>query len=283
MTFYLVSATTSTGLLVGAGDGAQVVSGGTIVDTVVVETGNSFPDGVEIRSTGVASNTAIGHSGVQNIDDGGVAYGTTISSGGTETVAGSSLQATVSSGGEQDVNAGGVARGTVVSNGGFLFAGEALGQISGGTALAGGDVQLDGGSSINLTLIGGLEEVYLGTALGTQVSAGGVLETGFLGDARELIDSPAPPITSGATILSGGIQVAGTLVGTETFFNPDGSTALTEVISGNTTTLRYIHISGQSFIDGDTQVFVQNGNDVTFTETAPDGTTSTSTYTSSDL
>ncbi len=139
--------------------------------------------------------------GLEIVSSGGVASGTTVSSGGalTTLLAGSALATTILSGGLEIVSSGGVASGTTISSGGTLelFGGAAMSGTT--TIIAGGMLQAisgynvlvgSGQTSVGVILLNAGSETVLssGLGIGTIVSGWRCVD-GVIGRRCEFGDS----------------------------------------------------------------------------------------------
>jgi autotransporter passenger strand-loop-strand repeat protein len=156
--------------------------------------GNTIGSGTTLTVLGTLD--AGGHievvsGGVEIVAAGGVASGTAVRNGGTETVFGRASGGTVGSGGRQVVSAGGVASGATMTIGGDQTV------SSGGTArdtvVSGGAEYVRGTASGTVIDSHGIENVH-GVALGGTVNSGGQLRVSAGG------------VDSGSTVNSGGTE-----------------------------------------------------------------------------
>jgi autotransporter passenger strand-loop-strand repeat protein len=133
-----------------------VIANGGIVSGLITVTGNPAGRG----------------GGNLEVQSGGTALNTIVSSGGYTRVSGAALNTTISSGGNLEVDAGGSALTTVVSSAGNMY--QAFGgYVSGLTVSRGGQVQI-GGTATAIVDNGGGDNVFsAGTAVGTVVVNGG--------------------------------------------------------------------------------------------------------------
>src|SRR5487761_1915946 len=106
---------TSTGVVVGNGDGMIVLSGGTAIGTRL-----SYGGAVVVSSGGRTSNSVLSVGGDEGVRAGGLAIQTTISSGGWQQVFGTASGPTIS-GGFEAVSDGGRDVGALVVNSGIEF------------------------------------------------------------------------------------------------------------------------------------------------------------------
>ena len=185
------SGQTNSGIVLAAGETANVWPGGTVVDTTVEGLLN-------VAAGGIADPTTIGSGGTEVVHRGGTDLGALIS-GGEQDVFGFASGATVFSG-LQIVEFGGTASGTTVSSGGTL---ELLGgaSASGFTIASGGtfeiassyvlnDQQLLSNATVAIAR-GGTEVVSSGsTASNTTVSSGGtlVVSSGGLSETTTILN-----------------------------------------------------------------------------------------------
>jgi autotransporter passenger strand-loop-strand repeat protein len=214
------------GAVVTPGGSLDVVTGGLIVDTVVLSSaydtlqggmasGTVVSDGgAEYMILGsVAYGTVLSSGGQQYAQFGGIASGTIVSQGGSETitVSGSALQDVILSGGIEYVVNGGNASGTVVSNGGIEWV-QSSSFDSGAILSSGGIEYIESGGTATGTIVssGGMEVVLSGgIASATQVLSGGteVISAGGVELPSE-VHSPDAGGT-GAIVSSGGALAVG--------------------------------------------------------------------------
>ena len=215
--------------------GTQIVEAGGGYESLSPPTGlgqtygTTLSGGEQIVSSGgFTFDTMVGSASFEQVDAGGTALGTVVSSAGTENVHGADVSAVIDGGGYQEVFAGGNASGTTVSSGGTQqidYGGTAIGatvfgagaeQDNDGTAsrttLGGGGFEEVYGADYSATVSsGGLQIVLGGQTFGTLVLKGGT-ETVTLGTASGTILSggteqvQAAGIGSGTVISSGGIE-----------------------------------------------------------------------------
>jgi autotransporter passenger strand-loop-strand repeat protein len=213
------SGQTDTGDIVLGGGTLDVLSGGTISNTVdsggadnvagsAVDTTVSSGGYETVLSGGSASGTIVGADGIEQVNSGGTANGTIVGGGGLiahhgqEFVYGTANGTIVGGGGGDElVFSGGTASGTIVTSGGVQ---NIDGGTASGTTVSNAAVEaLSGGTTNGTTLIGGEEDVLGGTASGTIVFGGGV---------QRIYGGTA----SGTIVSSGGFEFAfgGTASGT---------------------------------------------------------------------
>jgi autotransporter passenger strand-loop-strand repeat protein len=203
------------------GYGVQVVSGGTSYGTTVTSAGIQYVD------TGAAVGTIL--SGAQQIVFGGATTGTVVSSGVQIVYGGVASGTVIDSAAYQYVH-GGATVGTIVSNGGRQ-------EIYGGTTASatvgsGGYQAVLGGTASATDLLGGMEVVQGGIAIGTMVQLGGSLSVaggsvvgatvgsganavvwdGGLADGTQLNDGGSLVVSSGGVVSGTQVIDGGDLV-----------------------------------------------------------------------
>jgi autotransporter passenger strand-loop-strand repeat protein len=190
MTDTVISATTSTGVVLQDGDTLTVISGGVAIGTVVSNNAYEFVSSggtasnttvsggyVFVGSKGATDFTTVSNGGFEFVSSGGVADSTVLSSGGTQIVVSGGIASGTAVGnrGSAIVSSGGTVSDTAVGSGGreLVFAGG----LASGTTVASGGAQFispDGTASATVVDSGGEEFVSAGgDAVGTVVSNGG--------------------------------------------------------------------------------------------------------------
>jgi autotransporter passenger strand-loop-strand repeat protein len=191
--------------------GLELLSGGTATGTVVMSSG-----GQGITRNGVAINTVVSSGGQQALGGSGtpIASGTTVLSGGLLLVGtGQAVSAVVSSGGSVSVGDLGSAQGTTVFSGGSqTVAGHAS-----GTVLSGGFEYVSGPNAVQLLALvddGGAEYVLSGAQLASALMSGGaiVIDSGGLASGSIALVSGA----FGAVQLNGTGNLGGEVSGFDT-------------------------------------------------------------------
>jgi len=246
-TYPVSSGQTDTGDIVLFGGTLDVLSGGTIIDTVDSGTvnvsaggsasgttiyGNFVAPGVGSETIGVggidhgalisaggiqydfgsADGDMIYANGVQFVESGGVASGTTLSSGSEEVLSGGAASGTTISSGVEVVSSGGTAiRTTIKSGGTLILAGGATADLSGTTVCElGGTVELINGYNLSgFEVTSGVNILVANgaTASGTIIDSGGFVHVQGGGGAQ----------AQGTKVKSGGeliLQFDGTASGT---------------------------------------------------------------------
>ena len=197
--------------------GSQVIEGGgTAISTVVSSAG-----GMQTVNAGAtASGTTVSTSGMQLVESGGLAVSATVS--GEQDVFGSAAATLVGSGGTQVLEKGAAAGATIVGSGGLLYG--YFGATVSGTSLTGG-AEYDYGTAVGTTISqggaqfvelsasasvidsGGAQFVY-GTANATTVNNGGdqfvygVARGTTLNGGTEFVYG----LANATTVSSGGVQ-----------------------------------------------------------------------------
>lgn len=228
--------TSTTGQAIGAGELANVLSGG-VADTTVIGSGGRQ----QIYSGGTATGATVSLGGQEVVYAGGFASGTTISYGGGQVAlsGGVTVGTQLTNQGAQDVYSGGVASNTVVSSGGYVY-------IEGGTT-SGTVVQAGGAESVyqgfdsyggftttgttsgTMVEAGGMQSVNAGgVARGTAVSAGGfqVISAGGVASDTVVRSSGIQKVTSGGEISGTVLDVGGTIDLQYLAFQAGGSISL---------------------------------------------------------
>jgi autotransporter passenger strand-loop-strand repeat protein len=238
-------------------------------------------DTITVYSGGVATSTSVFNGGSMLIGSSGSAIATSVLSGGSMYIysAGSATGTIVQAGGELDVNSGGVGTNSIILSGGLEETDLLGGEIDGSIVSFGGESDVDGGVASGVVLRGGTQDVNNGAAVGTQVSAGGILEM-----APQYYFGNEVATSASAIISSGGTEIANTLIGTETEYNPDGSVALTLIRTGSSVIYRFSSYveSGVNF-SGSVISYTQDGTTVDEVDTAPSQPTVTATHDSSTI
>ena len=134
-TITVSSGVTSRGLVVSSGGELDVLRGGNVVSTTVLN------DGRETIKGGSATFDVVSRGGVQEIASSGVA------------------EYALLKGGDQFVDSAGFASGTVVGSGGELFV-STYGGLEGATVGSGGRLYAHGVEAGTIVLSGGVEYVY---------------------------------------------------------------------------------------------------------------------------
>ncbi len=245
-------ATVSNTVVSGAGAVQNVFSGGTVTGTFTASGGqdvlnsgtswyaNVFNGGTEILNNGGISHGASVYAlGNEDVAD-GTAYGLNIEDGGLATDTGVTSGATIFSGGVELVEYGGHADGTVLNSGGYLivtpngFSGNSISSggavVSTGVALIthgdGAEIYtnlgagifakvaeyvLPGGTATSNTLSGGMQYVLSGTSSATILRAGAGETVSVTGKAintvvssGSLLNVAGLGVASGANVHSGG-------------------------------------------------------------------------------
>ena len=268
------------GVTIGTAVGTKLNSGSIFYDYNTAR-GTIVNSGLEVVETGsIASGTTVSNGGEEYVAVGGTASGTTLS-GGFALVVGAAIGATVKSGtlyeygiasgtivngGVEVVEAGGTANGATVNNGGeeYVVAG---GRVS-GTTLNGG-FGVIAGTAVGTEINGGATLYDLGTASGTTVNGGGI----------EFVE---PGATADNTSISGGtVEIAsgGAATGTVTFLPGAGGTLrLDDAIHYGGLVAGFglpdqFDLTGISFVSGITLAnFVESGGNTSGTLTVTDRT-----------
>lgn len=220
---------TATGSTLNAG--AVQVDWGTAIDTTI-NGGNQYVVGNATETTivtgiqyvesgGLASGTTIDDDGEQSIYEGGLATGTSIE-GGDQIVYGSATDTTIETGGLQYLH--GMATGTVINDGGEQNV-YGNGTATGTTVNVGG-IQVDWGVAVDTTINGG-KQFVVGTASDTTILSGvqHVLSGGVANDTT---------IDTGGTqyVHAGGAAHDVTFAGAAGTLALDESSGFTGTISG---------------------------------------------------
>ena len=204
----------------GVTDGATMLSGG----VAYISSGSTASGdivsagGAEVIVSGGLGNAATLSAGKQDVDAGGLASGTVISSGGVAYVYGAASGTVVSSGGQEIVLSGAVASGTTVTNGGleYVYSG---GTTSGLVLAAGGEVIDDGK----------VRNTGDGTLAGTLRGSGYLVET----TSGDLLVSGAGAAYTGEAVIEGGtleLGVAGAIgTGSVDFVAPTPGSAVLQI------------------------------------------------------
>jgi autotransporter passenger strand-loop-strand repeat protein len=151
-----------------------------------------------IFAKGQATGTIVDKDGVEVVQHGGTASGTTVDNGGIQDDYGKASGAIVHNGGVQDVETGGTASKTTVSGEQDVF-----GSASSTTVKTGGIEIVETGGNASGTVVdnGGAQDVFGGTATDTTVKGGGVQLVGFL-----FTEEGSGGTAVGTVVDKGGIQ-----------------------------------------------------------------------------
>lgn len=259
------------------GGGTQDVLRGGIADDTKVN------GGVE-NIAGVAHRTTVSTDGIDNVNGGGTATGTTVNGGVENVNAGGSASGTTVNAGVQNVSAGGVASRATVSVGGEQFvwnggtasdttvrgsteSGRAVEKVAGvanrATVNSGGEEQVLSGGVVSGTTVnnGGYQRVLAGgVASRTTIYGGG--SGGVQGLARDTT------VNGGIEdVGSGGVATAATVNGGGTLNVNDGGVAAgaTANNGGSLVVWNGGTASGTSVNDGGTEHVLYGGAAVSFT------------------
>ena len=224
-----------------------------------------------INFGGSAASTTLNSGGTLQM--GGILSGLTTNSGGRAEISGILISANISSGGVLNINDGGIAGGIVVHSGGALTAStrasvtgnNALGAffISGGLASNvlvenGGTLYISAGNKATGTTVrsGGTSYVALGTAISSLVSADGVqsVQSGAVALDTQINSGGSMMLASGGyatstTVNGGTLRVWGATSGTTL-----NSGSILIVSSGGSDTSATINAGTQNVYDGGTVV-----------------------------
>jgi autotransporter passenger strand-loop-strand repeat protein len=203
-TLTVSSGQTSNGLIVLGGGMLDVVSGGTI------------------------SNT-IDSGGVDNVSSGGLATGTTVSSSGGQIVLGGTASGTtVSNGGFTEVLSGGVDIDTTILSGGSarVSSGETIG---GATNVGGGTLSLPDGAIVQGTLVDNGAAIF-------NLATSGSVAAALSGSGSLVAEGGGRLVTSGGAAFTGTRAIGGggpiAFAGANATLRIDGTTMPADVISG---------------------------------------------------
>jgi autotransporter passenger strand-loop-strand repeat protein len=191
------------GIRLAGGSTLTIAAGGHRLD------GGAGTNGLFVDSAGLAVDDLVLQNALLAVASGGVASGTTVSSGGADYVeSGGIASGTTVDGGTEFVEVGGTANGTPVSAGAQVVYG-----LANGTELEGGSYQYveAGGTAFATNVTSGVE-VIAGLASGTMLSPGGqdYVESGGIASATnvgtgvEFVEIDGTAIN---TTASGGAQV----------------------------------------------------------------------------
>jgi autotransporter-associated beta strand protein/autotransporter passenger strand-loop-strand repeat protein len=230
----------ASGILVSAG-GVQNLAGVASATRLVGGTQN-------VSAGGSAMTATVSASGVQRVSSGGLASGTTVLAGGSQTVyVGATVQSALVSGGVQQVSTGATVTGTTIRTGAqHVYTG---GNASNTVVSTGGVQHLSsGGKGYGTTVsAGGSQNVSSGgLASGTLISASGVQNLAGIASATTILGGTQNVSAGGsamtATVSTGGVQnVSGggsavtatiTAGGVQNLLG--GGTAVATLVSGGT-------------------------------------------------
>jgi len=165
------------GTSVFSGGQQNVSNGGTAVNTQVLSGGTQT-----VASGGTAKDSGEGHGkvdgGVQNIENGGMVIGYTISGGNQNIANGGVASATTISGGTQSIANGGRAVSTTINGGSQYVSG---GGVSEHATLTAGEVSIDDGGTAQFDAVtgGDLRLLYNGEATAIFGNVGGTVQSDF--------------------------------------------------------------------------------------------------------
>ncbi|MEO6841458.1 MAG: AIDA repeat-containing protein [Bradyrhizobium sp.] len=231
---------TSYGSGTGVFSGQETLSAGTFSNTVV-----SWGE-QDVELDAIASGTVIRNGSIQNVDSGGTARDTTLSSG-TENVnfGGTAIRTTVFDGSEQLV--AGTAVSTIVSSGGTLLVSN--GGVASNTQLyahgPAGEAVLSGGKTYNETVFaGGGESVRDGgISFDAVISSGGTQNVGLASISGGVASHTTVSGGGRANVISGGTTVSAVLIGAGT-----SQYAIESVSGGGTASATSITNTGELIV-----------------------------------
>ena len=228
--------------------GSFFVSSGGTAEGTVIASGHEYISGTdnnakvsggiqEIRDGGVAFGAQVS-GGRQQVNAGGTVQDTTVFGRGTLEVAGKAVATTVQNGGEMTVKDGGAAEKTTVSGGTMTVDEEGIAQnttVLSGTQyvygrdvngrVSGGEQIIEGGGSAENAVVSenGIQQVgFYGTSENTRVDAGGVQTVGWEGTAANTtLNGGTMNVESGGTSLQAKI-----VSGTQNVFGTDRESAV---------------------------------------------------------
>ena len=197
----------ASGTTISSGGTQNVFAGGSVVDSVVLGSGVQ-----SVFSGGIAANTTVSSGGTQQVFSGGTASATTLGNAGNQIVSngGQAIGATVNSGGVQTVSSGGTASATTVASGGSQTVDS--GGLATGTAVGlGGTQNVNNGGIVSSTVVatGGAQNVASGgVAVNTVVSSGGVQTVSSGGTAQPTVVRPGGSVVNDGTVVFNASDVA---------------------------------------------------------------------------
>jgi autotransporter passenger strand-loop-strand repeat protein len=202
----------ASGTVIDSGGTQNVYSGGTVSNA-------TFSGGTQNVLSGAIVNGAVIGSGTQNVSSGGTASTTVLDGGAQQIVSsgGIAVGTTISSGDAETVLAGGTASATTISGGGNLFISSGGTAISATVGSGGFEVVSSGASAVSTLINGGTEILSAGAIVNSGIlfGSGGTLQIG--GTAM-----PTNPIS--------GFAIGDTIDLTGVSFGSGGSVTL---LSGN--------------------------------------------------